>query len=84
MYLNYLKDRKYLNYEALIDTRCGRQLGLITDSTVLIIKNSSLNLKVKNKRIVIIGILRSALWFINVPLCSDIGLNMSSALLVRV
>lgn len=39
MYPNYLEDRKSLGYEALIDTSCDRQLVLITDSTVLIIKN---------------------------------------------
>ena len=39
MHRNYLDDRKYLGYEALIDTSCGRKLVLITDSTVLLIKN---------------------------------------------
>ena len=56
MYPNYIEDRKSLGYEALIDTSYGRQLVRITDSTVVIIKNFPLNLKVKSKRIIIIGI----------------------------
>lgn len=39
MYQNYIDNRKYLEYEALIDTSCGRKLVLITDSTVLLIKD---------------------------------------------
>ena len=84
MYPNYIEDRKSLGYEALIDTSCGRQLVLITDSTVLIIKNFPLNLKVKSKRIIIIGMLGGALWFSDVQPSSAIGLSMPYAPVVRV
>jgi hypothetical protein len=66
MYPNFIEDRKALGYGVLTDTSCGIKLVLITDSTVLIIKNFPLNLKVKSKRIILIGILGGALWFSNV------------------
>ena len=55
MYPNYIEDRRALGYEALIDTKCGKSLALITDSTVLFVKNVSLN--GKRKIIVIIGVI---------------------------
>ena len=53
MHSNYIEDHKALGYEALIDTTCGKSLALITDSTVLFVKNVRLN--GKRKIIVIIG-----------------------------
>ena len=55
MYPNYIEDRRALGYEALIDTKCSKSLALITDSTVLFVKNVSLN--GKRKIIVIIGVI---------------------------
>ena len=55
MYLTYTEDRRALGYEALIDTTCGKSLALITDSTVLFVKNVRLN--GKRKIIVIIGVI---------------------------
>lgn len=34
MYINFVNDRKYLEYSCLIDTQCGNRLVLITDSSV--------------------------------------------------
>lgn len=50
-----MNNRKSLGYECLIDTQCGNRLVLITDSTVLFVKNVSLN--GKRKIIVIIGVI---------------------------
>lgn len=47
MYPNYSEDHKALGYEAFIDSSCGKQLVLITDSTILFVKNVSLNGKRK-------------------------------------
>ena len=55
MYLTYTEDRRALGYEALIDTTCGKSLALITDSTVLFVKNVRSNRK--RKIIVIIGVI---------------------------
>ena len=44
-----------LCYEAVIDTTCGKSLALITESTVLFVKNVRLN--EKRKIIVIIGVI---------------------------
>ena len=55
MYPNYKEDRKALGYEAVIDTTCGKSLALITESTVLFVKNVRLN--GKRKIIVIIGVI---------------------------
>lgn len=53
MYIGYLQDRKVLGYQALSNRSCGIKLVLITDSTVLLIRNLPLNIKGKNKRIII-------------------------------
>ena len=47
MYINFLNDRKSLGYECLIDTQCGNRLVLITDSSVIFVKNVTLNGKRK-------------------------------------
>jgi hypothetical protein len=54
MYLNYLNDRKALGYEALKDSKCGMKLVLITDLTLLLIRNLSLNGKGRSKRIIVV------------------------------
>jgi hypothetical protein len=54
MYIGYLHDRKLLGYPALKDTSCGIKLVLITDSTVLLIRNLPLNVKSKSERIMIV------------------------------
>ena len=51
MYINFVNNRKFLGYEALNDTRCGIKLVLISDSTVLIIRNFPSNVNHKTKRV---------------------------------
>ena len=84
MYPNFIEDRKALGYEVLNDTSCGIKLVLITDSTVLLIRNLPLNVKRKSKRIVVVSILVSTLWFSNVQPSPAIGLSMPPAPVVRV
>lgn len=50
MSIGYLHDRKLLGYPALKDRSCGIKLMLITDSTILLIRNLSLNGNNKSKR----------------------------------
>ena len=54
MYPNYIEDRRALGYEALIDTKCSKSLALITDSTVLFVKNVSLNGSYRGERAIIV------------------------------
>jgi len=54
MYIGYLEDRKLLGYPALKDTSRGIKLVLITDSTVLLIRNIPLNVKDKSKIIMVV------------------------------
>ena len=76
MYIGYLHDRKLLGYPALKDTSCGIKLVLITDSTVLLIRNLPLNLKIKSKRIIIVVTLVSTVWFSNVQPSPAMGLSI--------
>lgn len=46
-----MNDRKYLEYSCLIDTPCGNRLVLITDSSVVFIKNITLNGRHQAKRL---------------------------------
>jgi hypothetical protein len=55
MYINFVNDRKSLGYECLIDTQCGNRLVLITDSSVVFVKNVTLNGKRKAKRLFVHG-----------------------------
>lgn len=55
MYINYVNDRKSLGYECLVDTQCGNRLVLITDSSVVFVKNVTLNGKSKVKRVLVYG-----------------------------
>ena len=47
MYINFVNDRKELKYKCLMDTQCGNRLVLITDSSVVYVKNASSNGKRK-------------------------------------
>lgn len=47
MYINYVNDRKSLGYKCLVDTQCGNRLVLITYSSVVFVKNVTLNGKRK-------------------------------------
>ena len=84
MYPNYINDRKSLGYECLMDTQCGNRLVLITDSSVVFVKNVTLNVKTKSKRIVVVSILGGALYFSNVKPSEAIGLSMPPVTVVRV
>ena len=76
MYVNYVNDKKQLGYKLVKDTNCGIEL--------LLIRNLPLNVKRKSKKIIIVSILISTLWFNNVQPSSAIGLSMGSAPVVRV
>ncbi len=65
MYVNYVNERKQLGYKVVKDTNDGIKLVLITESTVLLIRNLSLNLKGKSKRIVVVISLATVVWFSN-------------------
>ena len=55
MYINFVNDRKSLGYSCLIDTQCGNRLVLITDSSVVFVKNLTLKGKRKAKRLFVHG-----------------------------
>ena len=55
MFIGYLNTRKELGYECLIDTQCGNRLVLNTDSSLVFIKNVTLNGKSKVKRVLVYG-----------------------------
>ena len=57
MYINFVNDRKDLGYSCLIDSQCGNRLVLITDSSVVSVKNITLKGKRKAERIFIYGML---------------------------
>ncbi len=71
MYPNYLEDRESLGYEAPIDTSCGRQLVLITDSSAVFVKNVSLN----GKRKIFVIIVGMMIIFSDVKSAEAIGTN---------
>ena len=56
MFIGYFNTRKELGYKCLIDTQCGNRLMLTTDSSVVFVKNVSLNGKRKAKRLFVYGI----------------------------
>ena len=84
MYVNYVNDKKQLGYKVVKDTNCGIELVLTTESTVLLIRNLSLNLKGKSKRIVVVISLATVVWFSNLESVSAIGLPMPPTPVVRV
>lgn len=83
MYVNYLNDRKALVYKAVKDTNCGIELVVITESTVLLIRNLPSKLKHKTKRVIIVIALASVVWFSNLEPVEAIGLSMPPAPVVR-
>ena len=72
MYINFVNDRKYLGYECLIDTQCGNGLVLITDSSVVFVKNVSLN----GKRKIFLIIAVMIIMFSDVKSAEAIGTNL--------
>jgi len=83
MSINFVNDRKSLGYECLIDTQCGNRLVLITDSSVVFVKNVILNGKRKSKRIIFVIIAGMIIIFSDVKSAEAIGLNMPPAPMVR-
>lgn len=71
MYVNFVNDRKQLEYECLKDTLCGHKLVLITDSSVIFVKD-------KSKRIVFVSIVVTTLLFINVQSAEAIDDELTS------
>lgn len=76
MYINYVNDRKQLGYKVVKDTNDGIKLVLITESSIVLIKNLSLNLKNKSKRIFVVVTLVGALCFSNIQSSKAMGLPM--------
>lgn len=75
MYPNYINDRKSLGYECLMDTQCGNRLVLITDSSVVFVKNVSLNVKHRSNRIIFVSIVVITLLFSDVKSAEAMGTN---------
>ena len=71
MYINYVNDRKSLGYECLVDTQCGNRLVLITDSSVVFVKNVTLN----GKRKIFVIIVGMILLFSDVKSADAIGMS---------
>ena len=66
MYPNYINDRKALGYAVLEDNRCGIKLVLITDSSVLFIRDLPSNVNHKTQRVILVIVLVFSLCFNNV------------------
>lgn len=64
MYVNYVNDRKQLGYKVVKDTNDGIKLVLITESTVLLIRNLPSNVNHKTKRVILVIALVSG-WKLN-------------------
>jgi len=75
---------KELGYEVLVDINCGIKLVLLTDSAVQLIKNFPLNTKSKTKKVILVIVLASGVWFSNLESVSAIGLPMPPTPVVRV
>lgn len=84
MYVSYINDRKELGYEVVKDTNYGIELVSTTESTVLLIRNLSFNLKGKSKRIVVVISLATVVLFSNLESVLAIGLQMPATPVVRV
>lgn len=84
MYPNFIEDRKALGYEVHNDTSCGIKLLLITDSTVLLIRNLSSNRNHKTKRVILVITLVIVVWFSNLESGKAIGLSVPTIPVVRV
>jgi hypothetical protein len=84
MYPNYIKNRKALGYKVLNDTSCGMRLVLITDSTVILIRNFPSNVTHKTKRVILVIAFVSGVWFSNLASVEAIGLSVRPTPIVRV
>ena len=84
MYVNSVNDRKLLGYKVVKDTNDGIKLVFITNSTVLMIRNLSLNLKGKSKKIVVMISLVTIVWFSNLESVSAIGLPIPAMPVERI
>ena len=84
MYPNFIEDRKALGYEVLNDTSCVIKLVLITDSTVLLIRNLPSNVNHKTKRVILMIALVSGVWFNNLESVETISLSVPPTPVVRV
>ena len=71
---NFVRNKKSLSLSKGWED--GIKLVLITDSTVLLIRNLSLNLKGKSKRIVVVISLATVVWFSNLESVSAIDLTL--------
>nr|YP_010472364.1 hypothetical protein N4L43_pgp145 [Pleurosigma intermedium]UVG41975.1 hypothetical protein [Pleurosigma intermedium] len=71
MYINYVNDRKSLGYKCLVDTKCGNRLVLITDSSVVFVKNVTLN----GKRKIFVIIVGMIIIFSDVKSANAIGMS---------
>ena len=76
MYVNYVNDRKQLGYKAVKDTNCCIKLVLITESTVLLIRNLPSKVNHKTKRVILMIALVSRVWFSNLESVKAIGINI--------
>jgi len=54
MYVNYLNDKKQLGYKAVKDTNCGIKLVMITELNVIFIRNLSLKVNNKIKKVILV------------------------------
>ena len=82
MYLNFVNDRRLIGYKVVKDTNDGIKLVLITDRAVILIRNLSLNLNGKSKRIIGVISFATLVWFSNPE--SGSAIPMSSAPVMRV
>ena len=80
MFIGYLNTRKELGYECLIDTQCGNRLVLITDSSIVFIKNVPLNGKSKAKRLLVYGMFLFQLGQPLVPCAAAVMLPLPPAI----
>lgn len=84
MYPNYIENRKALGYKVLNDTSCGMKLVLITDSTVILIRNFPSNVTHKTKRVILVIAFVSGVWFSNLASVEAIGLSVRPTPMIRV
>jgi hypothetical protein len=82
MYPNYIENRKTLGYKTVNDTICGTRLVLITDSSLLLIK--SLNVNCKTKKIILVIVLVSRIWFSHLEPAEAIGFSLQHTSILRI
>ena len=73
MFIGYLNTRKELGYECLIDTQCGNKRVLITDLSVLFVKNVTLD----GKRKIFVIIVLMTIFFSDIKYAQAIGISIS-------